>query len=693
MKHGRRDYILCILISVLSMFSCSREELQYAWTVETRTVAVVLPMGDGLEEHWRRTARFYTDELRRAQTGSDRKLELRLEFYDESSPGLKDLIAGLCKRNDLDVVVGGLNSPSAAIIAAECNRRQETFFTLATAEELVRSYADDGYMWAMTETDITQCEVLLSKAESYGAESVALITNGETAYGKTFLDWFAFQAQEFGIAVKGLFSYTSDSGIVPAVQDAVASGADAIICAPARIEDVPLLRSSLKTGTQTVLFSDMAFGSNILHIMGSEAEGLEGVAFVSDPESGFDVTYRTFFNTDPTIGEAQFYDALLLAGYGLYYQMLNDGISLRQALRKVVDGKDPEPTGWMSSGMASVFGSFRDGGAPDINGASGSLDFDSIVYTNVLSTTYCHYKVYGGQYIYLDYYSSDGSNRTQSTTAGWNWRAENMQDFEDGEDIPYPELEERWALLAATSPRWEDYRFQADVLAMYQLLKSSGYDDDHIILIMEDNIAFNENNPEQGTVKVKRDGENLYHDIVLDYRLSELDEEDFPDILCGKKSDRLHSVIQSGENDNIFIFWSGHGAPGVLSWGYTYDGITGRMARKMFSEASFRKCICFIETCYSGSVASECEGIPGLLLFTAANEFETSKADVFSSSLNVWMTNRFTLSLRSALEKNPSVSLHELYYSMFRNTVGSHVMIYNNDHYGNIFRNTMEEFL
>ena len=210
---------------------------------------------------------------------------------------------------------------------------------------------------------------------------------------------------------------------------------------------------------------------------------------------------------------------------------------------------------------------------------------------------------------------------------------------------------------------------------------------------MEDNIAFNTNNPEPGVIKVKRDGENLYYNVKRDYRISDLSENDISDILCGRESDKLHSVIKADSDDNIFIFWSGHGIPGVLAWGYSYNGITADMAKKMFSEATFRKCICFIETCYSGSIASKCTGIPGLLFFTAANELETSKADVFNSSLNVWMTNRFTLSLRTALEQNPSITLHELYYTMFRNTVGSHVMIYNNDNYGNIFRNKMSDFL
>lgn len=58
-----------------------------------------------------------------------------------------------------------------------------------------------------------------------------------------------------------------------------------------------------------MLFSDTAYGADVLKIHGDAAEGIEGVAFGADPESGFDVSYKTFFNATPTLGESQLYDA------------------------------------------------------------------------------------------------------------------------------------------------------------------------------------------------------------------------------------------------------------------------------------------------------------------------------------------------------------------------------------------------
>ena len=70
---------------------------------------------------------------------------------------------------------------------------------------------------------------------------------------------------------------------------------------------------------------------------------------------------------------------------------------------------------------------------------------------------------------------------------------------------------------------------------------------------------------------------------------------------------------------------------------------------------------------------------------TASGEWETSKPDIPYKS--VWLSNRFTYSLLS------EIALRELYYSLFRTTIGSHVQIYNERNYGSVYRNNMKEYL
>ena len=44
--------------------------------------------------------------------------------------------------------------------------------------------------------------------------------------------------------------------------------------------------------------------------------------------------------------------------------------------------------------------------------------------------------------------------------------------------------------------------------------------------------------------------------------------------MIGNSSDRLPMVINSTENDNVVVFWCGHGFKGQLAWGSRTE-ITG----------------------------------------------------------------------------------------------------------------------
>ena len=100
-----------------------------------------------------------------------------------------------------------------------------------------------------------------------------------------------------------------------------------------------------------------------------------------------------------------------------------------------------------------------------------------------------------------------------------------------------------------------------------------------------------------------------------------------------------------------------------------------------------------IEACYSGGLGEACEGLPGCLFITAANPYEASHADVWSEDVGVYLSNGFTRGFQEAIGTAPTISLRDLYYTLARNTSGSHVKIYNAPHYGSVYSNTMAEFL
>lgn len=377
--------LIAPLLCLIGLWSCSDDEPSLSpdnkqWT--EKVVAVVLPMEKGLDVHWKRTLGMFTTNFERAFKNHEAGIRLKFEYYDEAKTDVRELARSLAFNDEVYAVIGGLYSSNAAILAAELTIVGKTFFTLATAEQLVRAYASTGYLWAMTETDITQCEVLLSKVINYEGKSVALLVKENDGYGQTFIDWFAFQARELGLENMGCYAYTSDN-IADVSRQAMQSGAEYVICIPSEIEEMKPMLEAHKAqslngrSVPRMLFSDTAYGADVLKIHGDAAEGIEGVAFGADPESGFDVSYRTFFNATPTLGESQLYDAAMLIGYAAWYQQFRPELSLQKSLRAVVSGEGLNMGSWTGEDMGLVVDALAAGKSPYVRGASGHLRFDA----------------------------------------------------------------------------------------------------------------------------------------------------------------------------------------------------------------------------------------------------------------------------------------------------------------------------
>lgn len=667
-------------------------------------VAVLLPYADGMQERWQRLAQWACTTLEEAQSGKEQGVRLSLEWYDENKVDVSQCVKELSRRDDIAALIGPFYSADADIAARQLTAKQLPLFTTASASELVRKYADTSKcksnLWALTETDITQCEVMLSKALMYGVKRVSLIAQPDI-YGQTFIDWFAFQACEMGLKVEGIVEYNPDR-LENDMEKALRGEVDMLLCVPSSPADavkmVQVYNACKVLGKPRLLFSDVARNAKFLNAGSDLTEGMEGISIAADPESGFKVAYEVRFGTEPTTGEVQILDAFLLTGIAVYYKETKGAESLNDALREVVAGRgaDISPV-WTPTAMSLALTYLDLGVSPNIRGASSSLDFDAKVFTNVLYTTYAWWEVYKGKFITLDYNTSDGSKRTDANLAGWNWKNQQMQDMEDEGSFVYPERKGNYALVVAGSVGWANYRHQADALCIYQLLKGVGYDDDHIVLVLADDIARNVKNPEPGVIRVRPDGDNVYTGAKIDYRLEDLKPDDLVEILCGRKSERLSQVINATEQDNVLVFWSGHGSLGSLLWG-ELDGFNVRQMRQLMEQLNeggirrYRKMLWLVEACHAGSMAAGGDGYPGVLYMTASNAYENSKADIYSPTLCTYMSNRFTATLEDELTGNITVSLRDLYYKLFRNTVGSHVTIYNQKNFDNLFRCTLEEF-
>lgn len=94
-----------------------------------------------------------------------------------------------------------------------------------------------------------------------------------------------------------------------------------------------------------------------------------------------------------------------------------------------------------------------------------------------------------------------------------------------------------WAVLVCTSTFWFNYRHVANVLSVYHIIKRLGIPDDHIIMMLGDDMACNPRNSLPATVYNHYDHHlNVYDEQVeVDYRGSEVTVDNFIRLLTSKK--------------------------------------------------------------------------------------------------------------------------------------------------------------
>lgn len=709
-------YIL-ILIILFLFCSCdksrlSQETLQGASEWTTAKVAVILPLsGESNDKNrYERISRMFEENVIKAQHNMPDGVKLELEWYDENSLDIRAFANELYYRDDIAALIGPLKNENVDIVARNIYRKGIPMFVMTSSEDIIRRYSSgtagvsvkEPFMWSLSETDILQTQILLAKAGSMGFNKISLISAGNE-YGATFDKWVPHYATEMKLDLHNRVQYFNTQELENEFSKICRSETEFIICALNAPNDAKTILEIAKShpGSPKMYFTGSVFKSQLLE-MGDSVQGAEGFSMYPSPYTGFHRAYLSRFGETPTPVEAQLYDSFLLSLISFAYcHYSGANISMNNALAKLsdlplADDEDyVEDLCWETStpvwdyaGLRDlVLKPIRDGKLPEFNivGALGNLKFASESYTSLVKSTYINWTIYNGKPVALDYIDEKGS-KYSSYIVAWDWK-QALEEIENGSDSEYvPSIPEgNKAVLICGSEGWHNYRHQADLLHVYNTLKENHYSDNDIILIMRDDIAFNPKNPYQGVIKVSPDGENLYHDVVIDYRADTLSTKDIENILLGNQSERLSTVLESTDTDNVLLYWTGHGTNKSFSWLETREKFTdeqmGRTVRKMYDDRKYQSMLIFTEPCYSGSVVKAIEGTPLVLGFSAASESESSYADNFSNELGIWMCDRFTLNLMRIYEEHEYIDLLDTYKKLNTSTLGSHVQVYNSENF------------
>lgn len=138
-----------------------------------------------------------------------------------------------------------------------------------------------------------------------------------------------------------------------------------------------------------------------------------------------------------------------------------------------------------------------------------------------------------------------------------------------------------WALLIAGSNTYGNYRHQADIYHMYQVIKKNGIPDEQIIVFHYDDIANNTENPHKGTViNHPTILTNVYEGVPKDYTGSNVNPTNILAVLSGSAADVKcthpgacgKNVLATGADDHIFVMFDDHGGAGILGMpdGFAY---------------------------------------------------------------------------------------------------------------------------
>ena len=691
-------------------------------------VAIFMPVVTDQAETTPPALQWVADSVNAAGGIDGRTLMFESTPYDPL-PGDDNVVAAgeaLAANDEYIAALGPGTSEQLFLVADSFLQHKKPLISFTSAgAELFRAYGGKGFLWRTRESDIAQTELLVRLARERGAERIALVSTLDQD-GYSFFSWFGFFARELGYANDAVTieALTDPANCLQTVTKALENNPNMVFVAVSNPNEVQCVieAASPMPPTMGVMRPAIVIADTGLDLprqfteMGMLAEGIEGMSPVPfAPE--FEPAYVEHTGqTLPPHGAGQ-YDAALLVAYGLQISAGEGGQALIDGIKMAVAGRDGA-YGWDASGIHGALEAIDDEKCPDISGATGALDFDPDYGMDLAASAFSHWTWEKGARVFHEKYWTGDAEFLTSDGVLVAPKPGALPDLSgSGSDfVPTTGKTDVWAVIAALSSGWTNYRHQADALRQYQILRSNGVPDDHIVLIVADDIASAKQNPRKGEVRNEVDGKNLRTNAQIDYDLN-LTAAQFIDILQGTKTAATPVVVESTASSNLYVYLAGHGGEfGMMINAKTAaDGLYGddqwlltpAMLRdalcNLRSQNRMRRAVVAVESCYGGvfgdagylGIESGCDAgatpLWGVTLLSAANVTEVSFASSYDPNVRSWVGDAFSQRLAGNLEGSLSASLSDVYKDVYLGVTGSHASIYNLSASGKIGGITLDE--
>ncbi|MCI4376912.1 hypothetical protein PGIGA_G00193910 [Pangasianodon gigas] len=242
-----------------------------------------------------------------------------------------------------------------------------------------------------------------------------------------------------------------------------------------------------------------------------------------------------------------------------------------------------------------------------------------------------------------------------------------------------------WVVLVAGSNGWYNYRHQADVCHAYQIVHKNGIPDEQIVVMMYDDLAQSQENPTPGEIINRPNGSDVYKGVLKDYVGEAVTPENFLAVLKGDASGvkgGSGKVLKSGPDDHVFVYFTDHGAPGLLAFPDSELYVKDLMdtVQYMRKNKKYKKMVFYIEACESGSMMKPLPVDIDVYATTAANPHESSYACYYDEARDTYLGDVYSVNWMedSDVEDLSKETLGKQFKIVKSETNTSHVMQYGN---------------
>lgn len=205
-----------------------------------------------------------------------------------------------------------------------------------------------------------------------------------------------------------------------------------------------------------------------------------------------------------------------------------------------------------------------------------------------------------------------------------------------------------WAVVVDASRYWFNYRHAANALGFYRELRDLGIPEDHIVLMLADDVACSPRNGYPGQVFLSQEHtRNVYGDAVqVDYRGPEVTVRTVLGVLEGRHAPGTpaHRRLDSDEHANVLLYFTGHGGDGFFKFQDREELLAEDLAdtvAAMAARGRFRELLIVFDTCQAGSMAGGLR-TPGVLAVASARRGESSYSYTTDDSVGLAVVDRFT---------------------------------------------------